>query len=192
MYLFWNLAAGTSGFFGPFIIRTVGHVSQATSVGVSALGGIIGLLITVAVFMPLNDRMDRRKLFGVGAAAQVVAYLLFAIFPLTLPIALANVVLSNMGSAVAQYPLFRIWSAELFPTPLRSSAQGMVYGFMRIILGGWSLVVPTLVLSGFRALALMLSASLLLSGLIGFLFAPGTQGKSLEMIERERLGTPGA
>src|SRR3546814_6834300 len=32
MYLFWNLWAGTNGFFFPYILRTVGDQSQAVAV----------------------------------------------------------------------------------------------------------------------------------------------------------------
>ena len=37
MYGFWNLWAGTNGFFFPYILRTVGDASQATSVAIQAL-----------------------------------------------------------------------------------------------------------------------------------------------------------
>src|SRR3546814_4600744 len=43
MYLFWNLWAGTNGFFFPYILRTVGNQTQAMSVAVQALSFLIGM-----------------------------------------------------------------------------------------------------------------------------------------------------
>src|SRR5882724_1618576 len=47
IYLFWNLAAGTAGIFNPYIIRTLGSMSQAASVGLSSSGFLIMLAVTV-------------------------------------------------------------------------------------------------------------------------------------------------
>src|SRR3546814_13519963 len=43
MYLFWNLWAGTNGFFFPYILRTVGNQTQAMSVAVQALSFLLGM-----------------------------------------------------------------------------------------------------------------------------------------------------
>ncbi|MBV8935289.1 MAG: MFS transporter, partial [Alphaproteobacteria bacterium] len=37
LYLFWNLMAGTNGFYQPYLLKTFGHQSNALSVGLQAL-----------------------------------------------------------------------------------------------------------------------------------------------------------
>jgi MFS transporter, SP family, inositol transporter len=77
-------------------------------------------------------------------------------------------------------------AGELFPTLLRSTAQGLMFAVVRIALGFWSLYVPTLTKSGFSTLAWILTGFVAVSGLIGFVFAPRNEGKTLDQIQRER------
>ena len=186
VFLFWNLAAGANGIFTPYILRTVGGQSQAASVALSALGSVSGIVAVACIFMPLGDTSRRRVMFGAGAAMQVVAFLLYFLFPLTTPVALANVILFGFGGGFAQYPFIRVWFSELFPTSIRATAQGLVYGGVRIMLFFWSLLIPILATADIGTLGLLLAIFLLISGVIGVLFMPATAGKSLEQIQEER------
>jgi len=186
MYGVWNLEAGTGGFYLPYILRTVGGQGQAASVGLQSITFFLGLVVLAFVFMPLNDRVNRRVLFGIGAIIQTVGYLLFAIFELNTTVALSNVILLGLGGGVGQQVFFQIWSGELFPTQLRSTAQGFMFAVVRIALGIWSFFVPVLAATGFHTLAWILTGFLAVSGLVGVLFAPATAGKSLERIQEER------
>lgn len=186
VFLFWNLAAGTNGVFLPYILRTVGAQGQAGSVAIQGLGFLCGLLSVALIFMPLADGGRRRAMFSIGAALQAIAFLLFALFPLTTGIAIANVVLFGIGQGMAQYPMIRVWLNELFPTSVRTTAQGLVYGAVRIVLFFWSLAVPVIAVVGVSTLGWLLTAFLLISGVIGALFMPNTAGKTLEQIEAER------
>ena len=114
--------------------------------------------------------------------------LLIALFRLTEPIALGYVVLCGIGGGFGQQSFFQLWSGELFPTLLRSTAQGLMFAVVRIGLGFWSLYVPTLTKTGFSTLAWILTGFVAFSGLIGFVFAPRNEGKTLEQIQRERHG----
>jgi len=80
---------------------------------------------------------------------------------------------------------FQLWSGEIFPTRLRSTAQGMIFAVVRISLGFWSYFVPTISATDYKNLALILIGFLTISGLTGVLFGPRTSGKTLEAIERE-------
>jgi inositol transporter-like SP family MFS transporter len=91
-----------------------------------------------------------------------------------------------VGGGFGQQHLFQVWSGELFPTRLRSTAQGLVFAVVRIPLGIWSYAVPTITSAGFKNLAIILFLFTAVSGLIGVLFAPPTQGKKLEQILAER------
>ena len=111
---------------------------------------------------------------------------LLAIFPLTLPVAIAYLVADRHLRRVRRPAFFQLWSGELFPTLLRSTAQGFMFAVVRIGLGIWSLFVPTLVLIGFKPLAWILTSFLVIAGVIGVAGAPRNEGKSLEEIQFER------
>jgi inositol transporter-like SP family MFS transporter len=187
MYGIWNLWAGTNGFFFPYILRTVGAQSQATSVAIQAGGFAVGMLSIGLVFMRYVDRVNQRLLFGIAAAIQVVGMVVLALFPMTVPVALIYVLLTAFGGGFGAQSFFQLWSAELFPTLLRSTAQGVTFAVVRIGLGLWSFFVPILTATGFKTLAWILTGFLIVSGVIGYLGAPQNEGKSLEEIQLEQV-----
>lgn len=185
MYGLWNLWAGTNGFFFPYILRTVGSQTQATAVALQAAGFGISMLSIYLVFMRLSDRVNQRVLFGVSAAMQIGGMALLALFPLTLPIAMLHVFLMQFGGGFGAQSFFQLWSAELFPTLVRSTAQGFTFAVVRIGLGVFSFFVPLLTATGFTTLAWILTGFLVASAIVGLLGAPRNEGKSLEQLERE-------
>lgn len=185
MYVFWNLWAGVNGFFFPYILRTVGNQSQAMAVGIQALSFLIGMLTIWQVFMRLSDRVNQRLLFLLSAVIQVIGMALLALFPLTLPIALIHVFLMAFGQGFGAQCFFQLWSAEMFPTLLRSTAQGLMFAVVRVSLGVFSFFVPFLTSTGFTTLAWILTGFLTISGLIGAIWAPRNEGKSLQQLEGE-------
>lgn len=186
MYGFWNLWAGTNGFFFPYILRTVGDASQATSVAVQALSFAVGMVSIWLVFMKFADKVNQRLLFGISAVVQVVGMALLALFPLTLPVAILHVFLLQFAGGFGAQSFFQLWSAEMFPTLLRSTAQGICFAVVRIGLGIFSFFVPMLTATGFTTLAWILTGFLVISGAIGIRWAPRNEGKSLEQLEAER------
>jgi inositol transporter-like SP family MFS transporter len=192
VYLFWNLAAGTFGVFTPYILRTLGTQSQAASVALSCAGFVITLVFVVLIFMPFSDRSDRarRTMWGIGAVLNVVSVGQLLILPFNTATAIALVVLFGTGAALAGEPFYKTWSQEVFPTMLRTTAQGLTFGVARLFLGIWSFFVPVLASLSIRPVALILMIFLLISGVVGFVFMPNTAGKSLEEIEAERSGRP--
>jgi inositol transporter-like SP family MFS transporter len=97
----------------------------------------------------------------------------------------AYIALVGFGIGFGAQAFFQLWSGEIFPTRLRSTAQGMISAVVRISLGFWSYFVPTITATGYQNLAFILIGFLLVSGLTGVLFGPRTSGKTLEAIERE-------
>jgi inositol transporter-like SP family MFS transporter len=183
MYGTWNLWAGTNGFFFPYILRTVGAQSQAASVVLQASGFTVAMISIGFVFMRYSDRVSQRKMMGVAGLMQVAGMLLLALFPLTAPVALGYQFLLQFGGGFGQQSFFQLWSAELFPTLARSTAQGVMFAVVRISLGLWSFFVPLLTAEGFHRLAWILTGFVAVSSIIGFLGAPSNEGKSLTEIE---------
>jgi inositol transporter-like SP family MFS transporter len=186
MYGMWNLWAGTNGFFFPYILRTVGGQSQAASVGLQAASFSLSMLSIALVFMPLSDRVNQRYLFVAAAAIQIVGMSLLALLPLTTSVAILHIFLMQFGGGFGAQSFFQLWSAELFPTLLRATAQGVTFAVVRIALGLWSLFVPILSATDFRTLAWILTGFLVASAVIGLIWAPNHQGKSLAEIEGQR------
>lgn len=186
MYGFWNLWAGTNGFFFPYILRTVGAATQAQSVAIQALSFAIGMASIYFVFMRLVDKVNQRALFAWSAVIQIAGMALLAVFPLTIPVALLYVFLLQFGGGFGAQSFFQLWSAEMFPTLLRSTAQGLCFAVVRISLGFFSFFVPALNATGFSTLAWILTGFLVVSGLIGLAWAPRNEGRSLEEIAQGR------
>jgi inositol transporter-like SP family MFS transporter len=188
IYTFWGLAAGTAGIFTPYVIETLGAGTQAAGIALSCIGFVIGIASCVFVFMRYNDHSyrTRRIMWGVGALLQVTAYALYLVLPFTVPVVIANIVLFGIGASLAGEPTYKVFSQELFPTMLRGTAQGFTFGVARTLLGIWSFFVPVLAAVEIGPVALLLTAFLLISGVIGFFWMPDTVGKSLEQIEAER------
>ena len=188
IYLFWNLAAGTAGLFNPYIIETLKAGGPVASVLLSCSGFVIAMFVTVLVFMRHSDGdyKTRRLMWGIGALVQVIAYGMLLFLPFSIPVVLANILLFSAGGALAGEAFYKVFSQELFPTMLRSTAQGVTFGVARVILGFWSFFVPMLADNGIGQIAGLLTLFLAISGGVGFFFMPDTSGKSLEQLEAER------
>jgi inositol transporter-like SP family MFS transporter len=136
--------------------------------------------------MRLADRVNQKLLFVAAALIQIAGMALLALFPLTLPVAMIYLFLTQFGGGFGQQSFFQLWSAELFPTLLRATAQGLTFAVVRIGLGLWSFFVPVLTSTGFTTLAWILTGFLAASALVGLIWAPRHEGKSLEQIQHER------
>jgi MFS transporter, SP family, inositol transporter len=186
MYGLWNLWAGTNGVFMPYILEKVGGLPQWAVALFPALYFIVGIGSVFGVFMTLSDKVDQRLLFGIAAGLQVIGMALPAIFGLSFEIALIHTIIMGFAAGFGAQSFFQLWSSELFPTAVRASAQGLTFAVVRVALGIWSLAVPALANADYKTLAWILTAFLVASGLIGTIWAPRNEGKSLDELETER------
>ena len=185
MYGLWNLWAGYNGFFTPYLIEQ-NNLPQWAATVLPASYFAIGIVSILAIFMTLSDKVNQRTLFGISAAMHVGGMALLAIFGFTLEIVIVHIVIMGIAGGFGAQSFFQLWSAELFPTAIRSTAQGVTFAIVRIGLGIWSLAVPSLASNDFTMLAWILTGFLVASGLIGYVWAPRNEGKSLEAIAAER------
>lgn len=184
IYVLWGIPAGTYGFFLPYIFKTAGATTAAGGDLLEILWFASAIVAVLVVFMPLNDRIDRRLLYAVSAAFCAAAFYLLAVYPITDPtVAILNVLLFGFGQGIGLWPLQRVWSVELFPTEIRNTAQGALWGVMRLVLGLWSLYLPIFTgAAGFKVVAVVLGLMFTYNLVVGGLFGPRTQGRSLESI----------
>jgi len=191
VYLFWNLAAGTMGFFMPLIYQTVGGVSAQTAnllqAGLFALTGIA----TYFIFMRLGDKVSRRGIYAVSAIMAIGAWSIFLLPASSMKpsMLLIFVVGYGLSCGFGQQPFYQLWASELFPTKYRATAQGVMFFVVRIALGIWSFVIPTIMSKfGFQLAAACMIGFLIISAIVGIAFAPNTSRRTLEEIEKERYG----
>jgi MFS transporter, SP family, inositol transporter len=186
MYGVWNLVAGTYGFFFPYILDAVGSTSDRAGHALQAIWFASTAIAVGTLYMPLIDRVGGRRLLVWATILQVLGFVPFVLFHVTFLTALVDVVLFGVGAGIGQQSLFQLWSGALFPTLLRSTAQGFMFGVVRIALGGWSLLLPTVQQAGFRTLAIVLALMLIVSGVVGIVFAPSPEERDIERTERFR------
>jgi inositol transporter-like SP family MFS transporter len=148
----------------------------------------VGMLSIWFVFMKLSDKVNQRTLFAVSAVMHVAGMALLAVFGFKLEVVIIHILIMGVAGGFGAQSFFQLWSAELFPTAIRSTAQGLAFAVVRIGLGIWSLAVPSLAASNFTELAWILTGFLVVSGVVGFVWAPRNEGKSLEQLEAERQG----
>jgi MFS transporter, SP family, inositol transporter len=168
------IALGTFGFFLPYILKTVGAQGQAGSVGFNALYYALTGIGVAVIFMPLVDRMNRRVLYGVAGVFTALSLLMVIFLPLSnFSVVLAFVTVFALSAACGQEQLYRVWCQELFPTMVRSTAQGVIIFGQKVVLAVWSLFVPVIVAASFSLFSWILFAAVVLSVAIGVLWMPG-------------------
>jgi inositol transporter-like SP family MFS transporter len=185
MYGFWNLWAGFNGFFTPYLVKEH-NLPEWVATIVPAGYFLIGMVSILAIFMTLSDRVNQRLLFGISAVLHVIGMALLAVFGFTLEIYILHVVIMGVAGGFGAQSFFQLWSAELFPTRIRSTAQGLTFAIVRVGLGVWSFFVPWLASYDYTTLAWILTGFLIASGVIGLVWAPRNEGKSLEQIAAAR------
>ncbi len=187
MYGLWNLWAGYNGFFTPYLIKQNNLPEWAETV-LPASYFAIGIISILTIFMTLSDKVNQRTMFGISALLHVIGMALLAVFGFKLEIVIIHIVIMGIAGGFGAQSFFQLWSAELFPTAIRSTAQGATFAVVRVGLGIWSLAVPALASADFTTLAWILTGFLVASGVIGYIWAPSNAGKSLEQLDAERTG----
>lgn len=189
IYTFWNQAASQSGIFLPTIITSMGFTTlQADLFSMLAWAVVI---VSTIVFMALVDRVSYRWFYFAGGTLAVLSWVVLVFGPSdAAATAFGYAILWGLACGPSAQAFYSIWSPELFATPYRSGAQGIVFFTVRLASGGISLIFPV-ILKGANGLiidGLILIGFLVASLVIGTIWAPKTQGKSLQEIEIERYG----
>lgn len=180
-WFLFDVAAYGMGFYIPRVISTIGFAGNlrltAESGIIISIGGIAGY----AIGLPFADRLGRRFLTISGFAVMTAVLFAGSIVHITglalVPYYFIFVLFEQwIGAVTLFYP------AEIFPTGVRASAQGLSTAVSRI--GAIMGIVLFPLFPVFRSLYVF--AFLSLAGLIiSILLAPETRERSLESISTE-------
>ena len=142
-----NLSANTGGQFATLLYTELAGVSVSTA-------GVLGLIVlgisffSALGFMRIIERPNRMAFFLTGGMLYIVAQVLPLVFGVSTVTLVLWQALGGIGGAFAGEPMWKIWSQELFPTLLRSSAQGATTFFTRVLAAVVALWTPLLIQAG--------------------------------------------
>lgn len=192
IYLFWNTVAGQAGIFMPRVYETAGVESAVQQNLLQVLVWGCTVLATYFGFMQYADRVSQRALYVFGAALGIVAWIVLVAFTDSgVATMLVFAVLWGISSGIGAQAFYSLWASEMFATPYRASAQGVMFFAVRTATGLLSYFFPTmLAATGLTTVGILLVALLTVALIIGAIAAPDTQGKTLQQIEVERYGAP--
>ncbi|ALA52504.1 MFS transporter [Shouchella clausii] len=189
IYFFWNLVAGTMGYFMPYIYETVGGLSAAQANLLQGVLWTFTVIATYAVFIKLGDKVNRKLLFGTGGVLGIIAWLILTFGGMGMTELALFVTIWGLAAGFGAQAFYALFASELFHTKYRAQAQGLMFCVVRIGVGLISLVVPAMISTiGFQTSGMIMIAFLVISLVIGVIMAPETRNRSLEEIQHERYG----
>jgi len=189
VYALWNTVAGQAGIFQPRVYEATGLTDPIAQNWLQVLVWGCTTLATYFGFMFFADKISRRVLYFIGAALGVAAWIVLIYAEPGMGSLLFFAIGWGVSAGIGAQAFYGLWASELFATKYRASAQGVLFFAARVMVGLLSTVFPVLLTSmGLQKLGLLIVGLLVLALLIGTIWAPKTQGKSLEEIEAERYG----
>ena len=149
------------------------------------------VILSTFIFMLVVDRIPYRAHYLYGGALAIIAWVVLVFGPSDAAwTAFTYAIVWGLSAGPSAQAFYSVWSPELFATPYRAGAQGIVFFVVRLASGLISLIFPVILQwnNGLVINGLILIGFLVASTLIGTIWAPNTQGKPLDVIELERYG----
>jgi inositol transporter-like SP family MFS transporter len=170
-YAVWNLGANTVGQFSTYLYVNVAGSDVPTASAIGLLGIPIGIISGLA-FMRVVDKPSRQAWFMTGVAFSTTGFAVPLIWGVSVPTLATMGIIGGIGIGLAGETIYKVWTQELFPTLVRSTAQGATIAFTRYIAAAFALFTPIIATTNVTALFGILIASSVLSGLIGIFWIP--------------------
>lgn len=189
IYTCWNQAASQNGIFLPTILNSVGYGQMQSNLFSMLSWGVV--IIGTGFFMYFVDSVPYRIHFFIGAALAVVAWVILIFGPTdAAATAFGYAIVWGISAGPSAQAFYSVWAPELFATPFRAGAQGVIFFVVRVASGLISLIFPVILQwdNGLLIDGLILIGFLAVSLVVGTIWTPKTQGRSLEEIEIERYG----
>ncbi|SMQ71290.1 MFS transporter, SP family, inositol transporter [Plantibacter sp. VKM Ac-1784] len=146
--------------------------------------------VALFLFMKYVDTRFRIPLLLIGGTVLVAGLLIPVVFGFSLVTLLAALLICSLGATSAGEPLARVWSNEAFPTMLRSTAQGFVFTFGRLLNAGVTALIPALIAFNPSVAYVASAAAAALGVLIGWVGF--RKGRIANTFERDQLVAPDA
>ncbi|WP_395244852.1 MFS transporter [Agromyces sp. MMS24-K17] len=143
-YALINVSANTMGQFGTYLYVNVAGSDVSTASALSLIGLAMSF-VGMFTLMRVVDTRFRMVGFAIASVLSLGALVLPLTLGVTVPILVLSSIIGALGGAVAGEPMFKVWAQELFPTLYRSSAQGIMIAFTRVIAAVAALFTPALI-----------------------------------------------
>lgn len=189
IYTCWNQAASQNGIFLPTILNSMGYEQIQSNLFSMLSWGFV--ILATLVFMLVVDRVPYRIHYLYGGLMAIIAWCVLVFGPSDAAwTAFTYAIVWGLSAGPSAQAFYSVWSPELFATPYRAGAQGIVFFIVRVASGIISLVFPIILQwnNGLLINGLILIGFLVAATVIGTIWAPKTQGKPLDVIEMERYG----
>ena len=191
MYLTWNLVCSVMGFFQPHIYETAGGLSNEMANSFAAGQWVVIIAMTFVCSLVV-DKMNQRLLYAFGVGMGIIAWLIIITIGINSMTGLVVfTLLWAMQAGVSVQTFYALWASELFPAKYRAAAQGIMFFIVRGLSAVWGILFVHIYGEngeGFPMAAYLMMTFFIISFIIGIIWAPKTQGKTLEEITRERYG----
>ncbi|GGY14205.1 MFS transporter [Massilia dura] len=168
-YGVFNLAANTGGQFGTLLYTEVARTSVSTA-GLVNTAQLVVSFTAAILFMRTVDLPSRMTWFVLGGVLAVAGQLMPIVFGVNVFSLAAWQILQGIGGAFAGESMWKVWSQELFPTLLRSTAQGATTFFTRMLAAVAALGTPLLIESGPATLFTALAVAVSFTTALGWLY----------------------
>ena len=192
IYITWNMVAGVMGFFQQHIYETAGGLSNGEANMISAIQWLVIIAVTYFGFAMLVDKVNQRLLYFVGTLIGIASWCILIFIGIKNIYALwAFTILWGIHAGVGVQAFYALWASELFPAKYRAAAQGIMFFAVRSIAAVWGFGFVNIYGEngeGFSTAAYIMIGLLIFALIVGAIWTPKTQGKSLQQITKERYG----
>lgn len=190
IYISWNMVASVMGFFQQHIYETAGGLSNGEANMITAVQWIVIIAVTYFGFALLVDKVNQRWLYVFGTTIGIVAWCILIFIGIKNHFALWTfTMLWGIHAGISVQAFYALWASELFPAKYRAAAQGIMFFAVRSIAAVWGFGFVNIYGEngeGFYTAASIMIGLLFVALIIGTIWTPKTQGKSLEQITKER------
>ncbi|WP_165776735.1 MFS transporter [Bifidobacterium simiarum] len=182
-YSLINIGMNTNGQFGALMFTSLAGMSVSFYSKVSMVTTVGGFVL-VFLLMKVIDGPHRLMWFVLGATCAVTGSLLPTVFGPSAITLTAMLCLWVLSSVFAGEPILKIWAQESFPTLLRSTAQGFIVAFARIVSALVALVTPIIFTFGPRYLLGAIATCALVGCATAFLVFRGRTETEFDLEDR--------
>ncbi|MCT9623961.1 MFS transporter [Pseudarthrobacter equi] len=190
LMVFYALVLSAStvlGSFSTYVAATVASIPVADFVPYSLILFPVAF-IGLGLFMKYVDGRARMPLFAIGGVIFVLALLIPVVFGFNLITILAALGLGTLGQISCGEPIARVWGNESFPTMLRSTGQGLVFTFGRVMSAVAAAIIPAVIAFSPSAVYIGSATAAVLGVLIGWIGFRG--GRATNEFQHEQEPDP--